>query len=73
MQVHDNIQIPQIIDPYVCGYCSICFSSRNKLFNHLEMMGIDTLSPYKYVPRKFHRKRIHQDNIEQQLKRLRIK
>lgn len=40
--LHDNDTLPQVIDPYVCGYCNTRFCSRNKLFYHLAFMGIDT-------------------------------
>ena len=40
--LHDNIALPQVIDPYVCGYCNTRFCSRNRLFYHLAFMGIDT-------------------------------
>lgn len=40
--LHDNNALPQVIDPYVCGYCNTRFCSRNKLFYHLAFMGIDT-------------------------------
>lgn len=40
--LHDNNALPQVIDPYVCGYCNTRFCSRNRLFYHLAFMGIDT-------------------------------
>lgn len=40
--LHDNNTLPQVIDPYVCGYCNTRFCSRNRLFYHLAFMGIDT-------------------------------
>lgn len=40
--LHDNNAFPQVVDPYVCGYCNTRFCSRNRLFYHLAFMGIDT-------------------------------
>jgi len=42
-RLHNNDQLPQVIDPYVCGYCQTRFSSRNKLFYHLNFMNINTI------------------------------
>jgi hypothetical protein len=39
--LHINEKIPQIINPYVCGYCGTSFDSRNRLFYHLGYNGID--------------------------------
>lgn len=42
-RLHNNDQLPQVVDPYVCGYCQTRFCSRNQLFYHLNFMNINTL------------------------------
>ena len=42
-RLHNNDQLPQVVDPYVCGYCQTRFCSRNQLFYHLNFMNINTI------------------------------
>jgi hypothetical protein len=39
--LHDNAVTPQYMHGLICGYCGMMFDSRNALFKHLDMMGID--------------------------------
>jgi len=48
-RLHNNDQLPQVVDPYVCGYCQTRFCSRNKLFYHLNFMNINTLDYNKDI------------------------
>lgn len=40
--IHNNDITPDIDDPLTCAYCNTCFTSRNKLFYHLEYHDINT-------------------------------
>lgn len=73
--IHDNDVIPQIIDPYVCGYCQKHFTSRNKLFNHLGFMGIDIWSEAKVYyndKKKINKKRYGKQTLDQIFKKIKI-
>lgn len=41
-KLHVNDYDPMVMPRTQCAYCGCMFESRNKLFNHLGFMGIDT-------------------------------
>lgn len=73
---HDNDVIPQIVDPFECGYCHKHFPSRNRLFYHLGFMGIDIWSADKVyfdkttrnVKRKYRKQEARLDSVFKKMK-----
>jgi hypothetical protein len=78
--LHNNDQIPQVVDPYVCGYCNTRFSTRNNLFYHLGFMnidtrdldGIDTYNSFNHYLKKWTKKRKFKEYNNQKHKKRKI-